>query len=112
MFTLEIHHNGQFTSIPGRSYLFGDTDWFDGVHCDVFSMVLLGEMLEDFGYTDRTLVYTHFRLPGESLDDGLLPLKSDEDVKTLVEYVPFFTQLELYIETGVSIVECEMIDRI
>ncbi|PWA65083.1 hypothetical protein CTI12_AA258010 [Artemisia annua] len=111
MFTLEIHHNGQFTSTPGRIYLFGDTDWFDGIHCDVFSMGLLGEMLEDLGYTDRTLVYTHFRLPGESLDDGLLPLKSDEDVKTLVEYVPFFTQLELYIETGVSIVECEMMDR-
>ncbi|PWA41920.1 hypothetical protein CTI12_AA549650 [Artemisia annua] len=105
MFTLEIHHNGQFTSTPGRIYLFGDTDWFDGIHCDVFSMGLLGEMLEDLGYTDRTLVYTHFRLPGESLDDGLLPLKSDEDVKTLLEYVPFFTQLELYIETGVSIVE-------
>ncbi|PWA86677.1 hypothetical protein CTI12_AA130470 [Artemisia annua] len=111
MFTLEIHHNGQFTSTPGRIYLFGDTDWFDGIHCDIFSMGLLGEMLEDLGYTDRTLVYTHFRLPRESLDDGLLPLKSDEDVKTLVEYVPFFTQLELYIETGVSIVECEMMDR-
>ncbi|PWA44570.1 hypothetical protein CTI12_AA514650 [Artemisia annua] len=111
MFTLEIHHNGQFTSTSGRIYLFGDTDWFDGIHCDVFSMGLLGEMLKDLGYTDRTLVYTHFRLPGESLDDGLLPLKSDEDVKTLVEYVPFFTQLELYIETGVSIVECEMMDR-
>ncbi|PWA92299.1 transposase, MuDR [Artemisia annua] len=85
MFTLEIHHNDQFTSTPGRIYLFGDTHWFDGVHCDVFSMGLLGEMLEDLCYTDRTLVYTHFRLPGESLDDGLLPLKSDEDVKTLVE---------------------------
>ncbi|PWA76603.1 hypothetical protein CTI12_AA234720 [Artemisia annua] len=91
MFTLEIHHNGQFTSTPGRIYLFGDTDWFDGIHCDVFSTGLLGEMLEDLGYTDRTLVYTHLRLPGESLDDGLLPLKSDEDVKTLVEYVPFLT---------------------
>ncbi|PWA79711.1 hypothetical protein CTI12_AA202720 [Artemisia annua] len=111
MFTLEIHHNGQFTSTPGRIYLFGNTDWFDGIHCDVFSMGLLGEMLEDLGYTDRTLVYTHFRLPGESLDDGLLPLKSDEDVKTLMEYVPFFTQFELYIETDVSIVECEMMDR-
>jgi hypothetical protein len=41
----------------------------------------------------------------------LIPLKSDEDVKTLVEYVPIFTQLELYIETGVSIVECEMMER-
>ncbi|PWA85111.1 hypothetical protein CTI12_AA153160 [Artemisia annua] len=111
MFTLEIHHNGEFTSTPGRRYLFGDTDWFDGVHCDVFSMGLLGEMLEDLGYTDRTLVFTHFKIHDESLDDGLLPLKSEEDVRRLVEYVLIFTQLELYIETGVSVVECEMMER-
>ncbi|PWA91638.1 hypothetical protein CTI12_AA023690 [Artemisia annua] len=111
MFTLQIHHNGEFTSTPVRRYLFGDTDWFDGVHCDVFSMGLLGEMLEDLGYTDRTLVFTHFKIPHESLDDGLLPLKSEEDVRRLVEYVPIFTQLELYIETGVSVVECEMMEQ-
>jgi hypothetical protein len=111
VFSLQIHHNGEFTSKPGRRYLFGDKYWFDGIHSDVFSMELLGEMLEDLGYSDSTLMFTHFRIPGESLDDGLLPLKSDEDVKTLVEYVPIFTQLELYIETGVSIVECEMMDR-
>ncbi|PWA56307.1 hypothetical protein CTI12_AA421490 [Artemisia annua] len=107
MFTLQIHHNGKFSSTPGRRYLFGDTDWFDGVHCDVYS----GEMLEDLGYTDRTLVFTHFKIPDESLDDGLLPLKSKEDMRRLVEYVPIFTQLELYIETGVSVVECEMMER-
>ncbi|PWA52915.1 transposase, MuDR [Artemisia annua] len=111
MFTLQIHHYGEFTSTPRRRYLFGDTNWFDGVHCDVFSMDLLGEMLEDLGYTDRTLVFTHFRIPDESLDDGLLPLKSEEDVRRLVEYVQIFTQLELYIETSVSVVECEMMKR-
>ncbi|PWA58579.1 hypothetical protein CTI12_AA361660 [Artemisia annua] len=111
MFTLQIHHNGEFTSTPGRRYLFGDTDWFDGVHCDVFSMGLLGEMLEDLGYTDRTIVFTHFKIPDESLDDGLLPLNSEEDVRRLVQYVPIFTQLELHIETGVSVVECEMMER-
>ena len=111
VFSLQIHHNGEFTSKPGRRYLFGDTDWFDGIHSDVFSMELLGEMLEDLGYSDSTLMFTHFRIPGESLDDGLLPLKSDEDVNTLLEYVPIFTQLDLYIETVVSIVECEMMDR-
>ncbi|PWA89001.1 transposase, MuDR [Artemisia annua] len=111
MFTLQVHHNGEFTSTPGRRYLFGDTDWFDGVHCDVFSMGLLGEMLEELGCMDRTLVFTHFKIPDESLDDGLLPLKSEEDVRRLVEYVHIFTQLELYIETGVSVVECEMMER-
>ncbi|PWA42225.1 hypothetical protein CTI12_AA546880 [Artemisia annua] len=99
------------TSTPGRRYLFGDTDWFDGVHCDVFSMDLLGEKLEDLGYTVRTLVFNHFRIPDESLDDSLLPLKSEEDVRRLVEYVPIFTQFELYIETGVSVVKCEMMER-
>ncbi|PWA56993.1 hypothetical protein CTI12_AA411040 [Artemisia annua] len=71
----------------------------------------MGEMLEDLGYTDRTLVFTHFKIPDESLDDGLLPLKSEEDVRRLVEYVPIFTQLELYIETGVLVVKCEMMVR-
>ncbi|PWA71624.1 hypothetical protein CTI12_AA253300 [Artemisia annua] len=28
-----------------------------------------------------------------------------------MEYVPIFTQLELYIETGVSVVECDMMER-
>ncbi|PWA36674.1 hypothetical protein CTI12_AA597560 [Artemisia annua] len=103
MFTLQIHHNGEFTSPPGRRYLFGDIDWFDRVYYDIFSMDLLGEMLEDLGYTDRTLVFTHFRIPGESLDDGLLPLMSDKDARRLVKYVPRFRELELYIETGVSL---------
>ncbi|PWA44826.1 hypothetical protein CTI12_AA523050 [Artemisia annua] len=111
MFTLQIYHNGEFTSTSGRRYLFGDTDWCDGVHCDVLSMDLLGEMLEDLGYTDRTLLFTQFRIPDESLDDGLLSLNSDEDVRRLVEYLPIFTELELYIEIGVSVVECEMMER-
>ncbi|PWA51323.1 hypothetical protein CTI12_AA455980 [Artemisia annua] len=68
-------------------------------------------MLEDLGYTDRTLVFTHFRIPVESLDDGLLPLMSDKDARRLVECVPIFKELELYIETGVSLVECQMIER-
>ncbi|PWA77147.1 aminopeptidase [Artemisia annua] len=109
--TVELKLSTASEIATGRRYLFGDTDWFDGVHCDVFSMDLLGEMLEDLGYTDRTLLFTHFRIPDESLDDGLLPLMSEEDVRRLVEYVRIFTQLELYIETGVSAVECEMMER-
>ncbi|PWA65591.1 hypothetical protein CTI12_AA334540 [Artemisia annua] len=65
----------------------------------------------DLGYTNRTLVFTHFRILGESLDDGLLPLMSDKDAKRLVEYIPRFRELELYIETSVSLVECQMMEQ-
>ncbi|PWA50265.1 PYR1-like 6 [Artemisia annua] len=52
------------------------------------------------------------RIHEESLDDGLLPLMSDKDASRLVEYVPRFRELELYIETGVSLLECQMMERI
>jgi hypothetical protein len=85
--------------------------WFDGVHYEIFSMKLLDEMLQVLGYKDRTLMFTHFRIPGESLDVGLLPLMSDKDAIRLMEFVPRFRELELYIKTGVSLVECHMMER-
>ena len=36
---------------------------------------------------------------------------SEKDTSKLLEYVPRFRELELYIEIGVSLVECQMIDR-
>ncbi|PWA56305.1 hypothetical protein CTI12_AA421470 [Artemisia annua] len=66
--------------------------------------------LTEFTMTFSPWTYWAKWIPGESLDDGLLPL-SYEDVRRLVEYIPIFTELELYIETGVSVVECEMMER-
>nr|GEU65516.1 hypothetical protein [Tanacetum cinerariifolium] len=52
-------------------------------------------------YIDGRLLFTHLRIPGESLDKSFLPLMSEKDVIRFLEYVPRFRELELYIETDV-----------
>ncbi|GJZ70678.1 hypothetical protein Tco_0634529 [Tanacetum coccineum] len=68
-------------------------------------------MCEDLGYIDCRLLLTHFRIPWESLDEGLLPLMSDEDVIRLLKYVPRLRELDVHIEIGVSLVERHMMER-
>ncbi|GJS36294.1 hypothetical protein Tco_0534676 [Tanacetum coccineum] len=55
-------------------------------------------MFKDLGYIDGRLLLTHFRIPRESLDEGLLQLMSDEDVSRFLEYVHSFREEEVYIE--------------
>ncbi|GJZ18265.1 hypothetical protein Tco_0554388 [Tanacetum coccineum] len=40
------------------------------------------------------LLFMHFRILGQSLDEGSLPLMSEEDVIRLLEYVPRFREVE------------------
>lgn len=61
-------------------------------------------MLYALGLGDRTL-FSHFRIPENSLDDGLVPLMSVEDVMQMFKYVPRFKEIEVYIEEGISSVE-------
>ncbi|GJY69782.1 hypothetical protein Tco_0472764 [Tanacetum coccineum] len=51
------------------------------------------------------LLFMHFRILGQSLDEGSLPLMSEEDVIRLLEYVPRFREVEVYIAISVSLVE-------
>ncbi|GJX94245.1 hypothetical protein Tco_0348831 [Tanacetum coccineum] len=53
----------------------------------------------------------HFRIRGELLDEGFLPLMCDEDVISFLEYVPRFKEVEVYFETGISLVERHMMER-
>ncbi|GJS60387.1 hypothetical protein Tco_0655171 [Tanacetum coccineum] len=57
------------------------------------------------------LLLTHFRIPRESLNEGLLPLMSEEDMIIFLKYVPRFREVEVYIETNVSLVERHMIEQ-
>nr|GEV34569.1 hypothetical protein [Tanacetum cinerariifolium] len=111
MFTLQIHHNGEFISPPIRRYRFGDIDWFDFVHCDMFSMNILEEIFKDLGYIDGRILFTHFRIPRESFDVGLLPLMFDKGVIRFLKCVPRCKEVEVYIETGVSLIERHVMER-
>ncbi|GJV13117.1 hypothetical protein Tco_1354658 [Tanacetum coccineum] len=53
-------------------------------------------MFKYLSYIDGRLLFMHFRILGESLDEGLLPLMSDEHVIIFLEYVPRFKKVEVY----------------
>ncbi|GJS24421.1 hypothetical protein Tco_0453053 [Tanacetum coccineum] len=65
-------------------------------------------MFKELGYIEGMLLFTYFRIP---LDEGLLPLMSEEDVIRFLEYVPRFREVEVYIETDVSFVEKHLMER-
>ncbi|GKC49248.1 hypothetical protein Tco_1071993 [Tanacetum coccineum] len=77
----------------------------------MFGMYTLEEMFKDLGYIEGMLLFTHFRILGQSLDEGLLPLMSEEDVIIFLEYVPRFREVEVCIATGVSLVEKHLMER-
>nr|GEV98479.1 hypothetical protein [Tanacetum cinerariifolium] len=57
-------------------------------------------MLEDLGIKDGSILFSHFRIPGKSLDEGLVPLMSNQDVLSLLQYVPIFKEIEVYVENN------------
>nr|GEW52373.1 hypothetical protein [Tanacetum cinerariifolium] len=59
-------------------------------------------MVEDLGFKDGRILLSHFRIPGKSLDEGLAPLMSNEDVLSLLWRVPRDREIE---EKGVLIEE-------
>ncbi|GKA86278.1 hypothetical protein Tco_0807989 [Tanacetum coccineum] len=83
LFTMTIHHNGEFSKPPSRRYKFVELDYVNLVYCNMFS---INEEL-CLRYNNKIL-FTHFRIPGISLDDGLVSLMADDDVIKLLNYVP------------------------
>nr|GEX45655.1 hypothetical protein [Tanacetum cinerariifolium] len=55
-------------------------------------------MLEDLGIKDGSILFSRFRIPRKSLDEGLVPLMSNQDVLSLLQYVPIYKQIEMYVE--------------
>ncbi|GJV01724.1 hypothetical protein Tco_1335293 [Tanacetum coccineum] len=66
--------------------------------------------LDELGLGSGVLLFNHFRIPGESLDEGLVTLMGDEDVLTLLKYVPKFREINVYVEEYVSLVEQHRIE--
>ncbi|PWA66207.1 heavy metal-associated domain, HMA [Artemisia annua] len=102
LFTIKIHHGGYFTIPPNRRYRFGDIDYVDLIDCHFFSIQRFVSMLDELGLGVDTKMYTHFRILRESLDDGLVPLMSEEDMVTLLKYVPRFKETEVYTKNAAS----------
>ncbi|GJW52709.1 protein ABCI12, chloroplastic [Tanacetum coccineum] len=55
-------------------------DWYDLVNSDLFLINEYDSLLEDLGFKDVRILFSQFMVPGKSLNEGLAPLMSDEDV--------------------------------
>ncbi|GKD60326.1 hypothetical protein Tco_1297835 [Tanacetum coccineum] len=76
----------------------------------MFLLYELSGMLKELGLWDNNkIVLTHFRIPGMSLDDGLVLLMADADVIKSLIYVSGCKEIEIYIETGVSFVKLHLV---
>ncbi|GJW24890.1 hypothetical protein Tco_0038701 [Tanacetum coccineum] len=86
-------------------------DYADQIDCDLFSIHELVGMLGECGLGNGDkMIFTHFRIPGKSLDDGLVLLMADEHVPTLLKYLPGCKEIEVYIEANVSLVGQHMLE--
>ncbi|CAI9281188.1 unnamed protein product [Lactuca saligna] len=85
IFSVRLHHGGQFTKFPGRKYIKGKQNYVDLLDIDTFSIHDIDEMMEELGHidSDKTLLYYHFLRPFGDLDFGLFALGSDQDVHHL-----------------------------
>ncbi|KAL4565581.1 hypothetical protein LXL04_029683 [Taraxacum kok-saghyz] len=80
IFSICLHHGGEFTKYPGRKYIKGKENFVDLLHIDKFSIHDLDDIVEYFDYVeDGRLMFDRFLIPLSSLDYGLYALASDQD---------------------------------
>ncbi|GJX48656.1 hypothetical protein Tco_0273846 [Tanacetum coccineum] len=80
-------------------YRCAEIEWYDLVDSERFSINRYDAMLEDLGINDGSIfLFSHFRIPGKSFDEGLAPLISHQDVFSLLKYVPRYKEIKVYIE--------------
>ncbi|KAH7847383.1 hypothetical protein Vadar_025501 [Vaccinium darrowii] len=105
IFSITVHHGGVFTTETTKQYVGGKTDIMDGLDSDLLYIHELDSIVHYLGYGPP--IDFHFLLPGYSLETGLVRLKSDGDVRAMIESLFATKMAELYVEHigGVNFVE-------
>ncbi|GJR48638.1 hypothetical protein Tco_1316741 [Tanacetum coccineum] len=81
-----------------KRYHYAVIEWYDLVDSKRFSIYGFDAMLKDLGIKGGSFLFSHFRISGKSLDKGLVPLISHQDVLSMLKYVPRYKEIEVYIE--------------
>ncbi|GJW01312.1 hypothetical protein Tco_1556563 [Tanacetum coccineum] len=84
--------------IYDRRYRYAIIEWYNLVDSKRFSIYEFDSMLEDLDIKGGSFLFSYFRIPGKSLDEGLVPLISHQDVLSLLKYVPSYKEIEVYIK--------------
>ena len=89
MFTLKIHHGGQFLNVPKRMYV-GDRaiTYIDYCEIDRISLLELKSMVTQLGYNSVAEFY--HRIPGnEKEEDSVFrQIQTDSDLLKVSDYIP------------------------
>lgn len=96
LFSIKVHHGGEFNTGPNKEYVGGRIDDVDGLDSDLMSLHELDSIAHYLGYGPP--IAFHFRVPGLSLDMGLVTMKSDADVNAMITLLPSSRTAELYVE--------------
>ncbi|PWA58539.1 polyamine oxidase 1 [Artemisia annua] len=101
LFSIKVHYGGKFTDRPDRTYEGGYSGFVDIVDVDEFSVHEMDAMVEELVNDGHSIMFYHFLIPSESLDNGLQPLASDKDVLSMCKYVRLGHKLlNVYVEHG------------
>nr|GEU38583.1 hypothetical protein [Tanacetum cinerariifolium] len=90
--------------IYDRRYRYAVMEWYDLVNSNRFSIYEFDAMLEDLGIKGGSFLFSHFRIHGKSLDEGLVPLISHQDVLSLLKYVSSYKENNVYLEKHTMVV--------
>nr|GEY10718.1 hypothetical protein [Tanacetum cinerariifolium] len=110
MFTLKIHHSGRFTCPQGRIYRLGEMSYVDLIDYHLFCIEEYVAMSDELLLRDGRLLFSHFKIPSTSLDDGLISLMKYEDVVKFLEYMLRFKEVDVCVKEDVSLIEQHMIE--
>ena len=100
LFTIKLHHGGEFTKFPDVNYIDGTVTYVDMVDIEEFSVHEMDAIMKGLGYSVPPVIYYHFRLPKGDMHFGLRALGNDDDVRNLAQYVKEHKVIRVYTEHG------------
>ncbi|CAI9266417.1 unnamed protein product [Lactuca saligna] len=98
LFTIKLHHGGEFTKFPDVNYIDGTVTYVDMVDIEEFSVHEMDAIMKGLGYSVPPVIYYHFRLPKGDMHFGLRALGNDDDVRNLTHYVKEHKVIRVYTE--------------
>nr|KAJ0222891.1 hypothetical protein LSAT_V11C200090640 [Lactuca sativa] len=102
LFTVKLHHGGEFTKFPNVNYIEGTVMYVDMVDIEEFSIHEMNAIMKGLGYSVPPVIYYHFRVPKGDMHFGLRALGNDDDVLNLAYNVKEHKLIRVYTENGIT----------
>ncbi|CAI9261470.1 unnamed protein product [Lactuca saligna] len=102
LFTIKLHHGGEFTKFPNVNYIEGTVTYVDMVDIEEFSIHEMDAIMKGLGYSVPPVIYYDFRVLKGDMHFGPRALGNDDDVLNLSQYVKEHKLIRVYTEHGIT----------